>query len=115
ATGIEYWLIPYLALRTGYVQSHTEGNGMRAGIGVRMKNITFDYAYAGYGDLGIVHRYELSLSFGTPRPLLTADERNILRRAKIAMKQGEYSKAVLLFNSLIELVPQYRPAHRYIQ
>jgi hypothetical protein len=113
--GAEYWIGHFLALRTGYAASHTEGSGIRAGVGIRVKKVNFDYAYAGFGDLGMTHRYELSFRFGEPRPILTAEERRILQQAKAAMRQEQYEKAVLLFDSLIELVPNYKPARRYIR
>jgi hypothetical protein len=112
--GVEYWLVPFMALRAGYVNNHTEGSGMRAGFGLRVKGIMFDYAYAGQGDLGISHRYELSFRFGEPRPILTAEERKIFQQAKAAMHANRYEQAVLLFDSLIELEPRYKPARRYI-
>jgi len=113
--GFEYWLVPFIALRAGYVNSKNEGNGMRAGIGLRIKGVSFDYAYAGQGELGMSHRYELSFRFGEPRPILTAEERKILQQAKAAMHQQRYEQATLLFDSLIELEPRYKPAQRYIK
>jgi hypothetical protein len=113
--GFEYWLVPFIALRAGYVNSKTEGNGMRAGIGLRIKGVSFDYAYAGQGELGMSHRYELSFRFGEPRPILSAEERKILQQAKAAMRQERYEQATLLFDSLIELEPRYKPARRYIK
>jgi hypothetical protein len=113
--GFEYWLMPFVALRAGYVNSKNEGNGMRAGIGLRIKGVSFDYAYAGQGELGMSHRYELSFRFGEPRPILTAEERKILQQAKAAMRQERYEQATLLFDSLIELEPRYKPARRYIK
>ena len=46
--GFEYWLVPFIALRAGYVNSKNEGNGMCAPVsGLRIKGVSFDYAYAG--------------------------------------------------------------------
>jgi type IX secretion system protein PorV len=115
SSGFEYWLVPFIALRAGYVNSKTEGSGMRAGIGIRYKGVSFDYAYAGQGELGLSHRYELSFRFGEPRPILTSEERKILQQAKAAMRQQRYEQATLLFDSLIELEPRYQPARRYIK
>ncbi len=113
--GAEYWISSFLALRGGYVSNHTVGSGMRAGVGLRIKGISFDYAYAGQGELGMSHRYELSFRFGEPRPILTAEERKILQQAKAAMRAERYEQATLLFDSLIELEPHYKPARRYIK
>ena len=113
--GFEYWLVPFIALRAGYQNSKDEGNGIRAGIGLRIKGVSFDYAYAGQGELGMSNRYELSFRFGEPRPILTAEERKILQQAKAAMRSERYEQATLLFDSLIELEPRYQPARRYIK
>jgi len=112
--GFEYWLVPFLAMRAGYTNNHAEGSGLRAGIGLRIKGVSFDYAYAGQGELGMSHRYELSFRFGEPRPILSAEETKILQQAKAAMRAGRYEQATLLFDSLIEMEPRYRPARRYI-
>jgi hypothetical protein len=113
--GAEYWMVPYFALRAGYTTSKNEGSGMRAGVGIRVKGFSFDYAYASGGELGMLHRYEVSFRFGEPRPILSAEEYQILKEAKAAMRQGRYDRAVLLFDSLIEMEPHYRPAQRYIK
>ena len=110
--GGEYWPGKWVALRTGYAGTGAEGSGLRAGLGLRIKDVSFDYAYSPYGDLGMAHRYELSYRFGAIRPLLTPEERRILRRGKTAMRQGRYGEAALLFNSLIEMEPRYRPVRR---
>lgn len=113
--GAEYWLSRHLALRGGFVNNHTEGAGMRGGIGLRIKGVSFDYAYAGQGELGMNHRYEISFRFGEPRPILNAEERKILQQAKAAMRQQRYEQATLLFDSLIEMEPHYKPARRHIK
>jgi hypothetical protein len=107
--------MPFIALRAGYSNNHTEGSGLRAGIGLRIKGVSFDYAYTPQGELGMSNRYELSFRFGEPRPILTAEERKILQQAKAAMRAERYEQATLLFDSLIELEPRYMPARRYIK
>jgi hypothetical protein len=109
--GVEYWVIPFLALRGGYSGRDTEGSGLRAGIGFKVRDIAFDYAYAGYGDLGISHRYELSMRFGEIRPRLTPEERRLLRQAKNAIREERFGEAVLLCDSLMKVLPKYRPVH----
>ena len=94
--------------------NHTEGNGVRAGVGLRIRGVSFDYAYAGQGELGMSHRYELSFRFGEPRPILTSEEQKIYQQAKAAMRAGRYEQATLLFDSLIEMEPRFKPARRYV-
>ncbi len=108
-SGAEYTMARYLTLRAGYAGNHTESNGLRMGIGLNVMNFSFDYAFSQYGDLGMAHRYEVTYRFGAMRPMLSPEERRILRRGKQAMREGNYGEAVMLFNSLIELEPRYKP------
>lgn len=107
--GAEVFFSKYLALRAGYLKSDVEGNGLRGGLGLKVGDVSFDYAFASLGDLGLSHRYELGLHFGEIRPLLSPEERKLLRRAKLAIDQQQYSEAVLLLDSLMTLVPNYKP------
>jgi hypothetical protein len=113
--GGEYWVLPYIALRTGYAEAGTEGNGLRAGIGLKFRNLGFDYAFSQYGDLGLSHLYELSMRFGPVQSRLTPEERALFRRAKLALSRGRYDEATQLFDALLELVPHFRPAQRLVQ
>jgi len=113
--GAEYWLSRFIALRGGYVNNHREGSGMRAGLGLRISRISFDYAYAGQGELGMSHRYEMSFRFGEPRPLLTPEQRRMYEQAKSAVRAERYEQAVLLFDSLLEMEPRYKPAARNLK
>jgi hypothetical protein len=115
STGAEYWLNRYLALRAGYVNSEREGNGARAGIGLRIRGVSFDYAYAGQGELGMSHRYEMSFRFGEPRPLLSPEQRKIYEQAKAAARNEQYERSVLLFDSLLETEPRFNPARRRLK
>jgi len=114
-TGAEFWLIRYIALRVGYAGNHTESNGLRVGLGLKLKDLSFDYALTQDGDLGLSNRYELTYRFGAIRPVLTPEERRILRRGKLAMAHGDYAQATLLFNSLIEMEPNYMPVRKLIK
>src|SRR5262249_18039351 len=106
--GAEYWPSHFFALRTGYANNHTESNGLRAGFGLRVRDISFDYAYSSYGDLGLTHRYELTYHFGEIRPRLSPEERRILRQAKRAIREERYGEATMLVDSLIRLEPNYK-------
>ena len=115
-TGAEYWVMPKrVALRAGYVSSQAEGNGLRAGIGLRVKDLSFDYAFSSYGDLGMTHRYELTFRFGAIQPRLTPEERALFHRAKLAMAEGRYGEATELLDSLIQMEPRYKPFRRVIR
>jgi hypothetical protein len=106
--GSEFWFVPMLALRAGFAHNDVEGSGLRAGMGLRIKDLSFDYAYAGVGDLGLTHRYELTYRFGDIRPRLTPEERKLLRQARRAIREERFAEAVLILDSLMRLVPKYR-------
>lgn len=69
ALGLEYPLIKMLYLRTGYRYRHT-GNelgpwsGFSAGAGIAFGRVSFDYAFAPFGDLGNSHRFSLNARLG---------------------------------------------------
>jgi len=113
--GAEYWLNRYIALRTGFINNHTEGSGLRAGVGLRIKGVSFDYAYQGQGELGLSNRFELGFRFGEPRPILTPEQRKIYEQAKAAARAERYEQAVLLFDSLLETEPRFMPARRQLE
>jgi hypothetical protein len=113
--GAEYWILPFLALRGGYAADHSESNGLRAGLGLKVNDLSFDYAYSQYGDLGMSNRFEIVYRFGVMRPLLSPEERKILRKGKQALREGRFSDSVLLFNALMELEPRYAPVRQLIK
>lgn len=115
ALGAEYWLNRFLALRGGYTEDQREGSGIRAGLGLRFRGISFDYAYQGVGDLGMSHRYELGFRFGEPRPILSAEQRKIYEQANAAARNERYEQAVLLYDSLLETAPTFKPARKRLQ
>jgi hypothetical protein len=112
-TGAEYWVIPTVGLRVGYSGTGQEGSGLRAGIGLKVRDFSFDYAYSAYGDLGISHRYEVSMRFGAIEPRLTPEERALFKKAKLAYANGQYGEAFMLADSLITMEPTYRPFIRF--
>ena len=66
--GAEYKIMNIISLRTGYkytVGGNNLGNasGLRAGLGVEVKNYELDYAFVFYGDLGQAHRVSLVAKF----------------------------------------------------
>jgi len=61
--GAEWWLRDVLALRVGYKTNQDIGNGITAGMGLKMGKTSIDYAYVPYGDLAITHRISLGIKF----------------------------------------------------
>jgi len=61
--GAEWWLRNALALRIGYKTNQDIGEGVTAGIGLKMGKTSIDYAYVPYADLGNTHRISLEIKF----------------------------------------------------
>lgn len=57
--GAEYLIKNRLALRTGY-----DSGRLRAGIGLRANQFSFDYAYLSHQDLGSAHQFSIGILFG---------------------------------------------------
>ncbi|MFH1860664.1 MAG: PorV/PorQ family protein [bacterium] len=63
AAGIEYQLIPRLALRAGYSSNNDLDHGLSAGIGFNTESLQFDYALVPYGDVDNTHRVSVGKRF----------------------------------------------------
>jgi hypothetical protein len=60
SAGCELLLFKTVGARVGYNgQDYRSGSGLTLGCGVAVRNISFDYAWTPYGDLGSVHRAAL--------------------------------------------------------
>ncbi len=103
--GSEYWFKEIIALRLGYAGSNDEGRGLRVGVGLKLREFLFDYAYGGFGDFGATHRIELSLKWGEKMRQLNKEQRAILKEAKKAGDQGDYIQQILAMNELLEKDP----------
>ena len=60
--GMEVPLSPQFSLRAGYRLNRDEGSGLCAGLGVNLDQVTLDYAFAPYGELGDTHRVSVGLA-----------------------------------------------------
>jgi hypothetical protein len=76
--GAEYVAFQLLAFRAGYKTGQTMGSGIRFGVGFKLSFIDLDYSMSPFGDLGSMHKFGMSMRFGTPRsraPLAGASAR----------------------------------------
>jgi hypothetical protein len=68
--GGEVWIWPeHLAGRIGVSTANDAGSGVTAGAGFRWDDISIDYAFTPFGDLGDAHQISLTYQFGEPRTL----------------------------------------------
>jgi len=103
--GSEYWFKEIIALRLGYAGSNDEGRGLRLGIGMKLREFLFDYAYGGFGDFGATHRIEISLRWGETMRQLNGAQRATLKEARKAGDKGDYIQEILTMNDLLENDP----------
>lgn len=61
--GWEYVAFKMLALRAGYNGRNETDSGITAGGGIQFNNLSIDYAFVPYGDLGNAHRFSVSARF----------------------------------------------------
>ncbi len=62
--GVEYWPIEMLAVRAGYqIGRDSKAGGLGVGLGFRHSNMSVDYAFVPFGNLGDTHRVSLGLRF----------------------------------------------------
>jgi hypothetical protein len=117
--GAEYWLVNVFAVRCGYVlrPEEDEGSGLRAGIGIKGGSLIFDYGYARFGDLGITHRFGISVGFGSSGsgPGAAGDFARIYRRGVELYNEGRYPESIIEFHKALELDPTNRDVLDYMR
>jgi hypothetical protein len=60
SAGADLTVLKTISARVGYNgEQYRSGNGLTLGCGAAIRNISFDYAWTSYGDLGSVHRVAL--------------------------------------------------------
>lgn len=62
--GSEVIVLKNAALRLGYSSRNTAGVGITAGMGWRFREHSLDYALVPFGDLGIAHRFSVTVRWG---------------------------------------------------
>lgn len=113
AAGAEYVVLRTLALRLGHRTGQDIGLGFRAGVGFNLKVFDLDYAFAGFGDLGLMHRVGFSIRLGGPVETTPPEERAldaVLRKAARLMRERRYYEAILEYDKAFEIDPGNRQA-----
>lgn len=103
--GVEYWARRLVALRMGFVTNQAEGIGLRFGVGIRLKRILVEYALAGFGGLGDMHRFGLSYRFGGALDISERTAQDFVTRGQSFLQQKRYYEAVTEFNQALEIDP----------
>lgn len=108
--GLEYWVRGVLAIRAGYVTEQAEGLGLRFGVGIRLKRVLLEYALAGFGGLGDMHRFGLGYRFGGDADIAERSAADFISRGRSYLEQKRYYEAVTECNRALEIDPGNRVA-----
>ncbi len=108
--GGEYWVNSLLGVRAGFVNSDDLGPGIRAGVGIKVKIVEFDYALSILGGFGITHRVGLTVRLGAPVDRtpgeLTPNAKaagKAVRRARRLLAENRYLDSMLEINKALQL------------
>ncbi|MBI4349631.1 MAG: PorV/PorQ family protein [Elusimicrobia bacterium] len=116
--GLEYTAFRVVALRMGYLLGQDTGVGFRAGVGFRLKVVEIDYAFAGFGDIGQMHRVGLSVRLGGPVDPTPPEERLVkeaMDKGQRLLKEGRAYEAALQFDEELRLDPGNRQALEFMR
>lgn len=110
--GSEYQIMDLLCVRMGYKTAKYEntGSGITFGLGFNYNDYKFDYGFLPYGDFGITHRITFGIKFRNVLVSSKFDKGNIEQMFIEAMnyyKEGNYSKAMQLFNKILRIDPNH--------
>ncbi|MFC1522605.1 PorV/PorQ family protein [Elusimicrobiota bacterium] len=116
AFGLEYWLAQIIAFRFGFKGNQDIGEGIRMGVGAKFKVVQMDYAYAGFGDLGLIHRISLTFRFGVPLQITPIREVHVyFKRAMRYMDEERYYDAMLELDEILKVDPGNKKALKLME
>lgn len=101
--GLEYLARGILAFRIGYNSTYDIGSGIGFGFGLRAWDLQFDYAFAGFSDLGNTHHFGLTFRFGSIAEAY-------YERGMKEMRQKEYARAIMEFGKVLSFDQRHRRA-----
>jgi hypothetical protein len=108
ALGMEYVAWRLMAFRAGFRSGQDIGHGFRGGVGFKFKTFDVDYAFAGFGELGSMHRVGILVRFGRPVETTPPEERAlgaIFMKAARFMHEQRYYEAVLEYSKILNIDP----------
>ena len=114
SAGAEYVAFQLLAFRAGYRTGQTMGSGIRFGVGFRLSFIDLDYSMSPFGELGSMHKFGLSMRFGTPHPrspLAGATPR--VKKAKLMAPKEKIEKLENFARDFLALAEKDLAGRRY--
>lgn len=110
ALGGEVGVLGVLALRAGFQAPTDLSSGFSFGMGLKAKNVRFDYAFLVLGEFGPTHRFGITFRWGEPLEV-SRDRDRITQaawhkeRAREYARLQRYLEALEQYNKAIELDP----------
>jgi len=114
SVGAEYVAFQLLAFRAGYKTGQSIGSGVRFGVGFKLSFIDLDYSMSPFGDLGTMHKFGMTMRFGTPRslqPLAGATPR--VGKAKLMAPKEKIEKLESFAKDFLVLAAKNLQERRY--
>jgi hypothetical protein len=113
--GLEIRTLTYLLARAGYSSDSDWGNGLRFGGGLVFRTLQLDYAYAGAGAFGAIHRIGVTLRIGKGQedPLYSAER--WYRKGLKEFNAHQFPEAMVSFNKALEIDPSHPNALKIMQ
>jgi len=102
--GLQFNIKNLIFLRAGYVFL-MENSGLRAGIGIKISDFIFDYAYSPYGELGDSHRFSITLKFGKTDYEKKLQIEKCYQNGLKLYEEKKYPEAIFEFNKILEIDP----------
>ncbi len=115
--GGEYWVLDWIALRTGYNTRAGQDSGLHFGVGMGNKNIHLDWILVPFeGMKEKINRISLTLRFGRDYryTLIESSIERHFKRGKRFYYRGEFIRAYNEFKSILELVPRHKDVSDYL-
>ncbi|MEK7746537.1 MAG: PorV/PorQ family protein, partial [Elusimicrobiota bacterium] len=88
SVGAETRIAQVMPIRLGFGTRNDAGPGVTAGVGWMLRDVSLDYAFVPYGDLGISHRFSVTWRFGEDLRR-EQDERDRLERRHPGRKDDQ--------------------------
>ncbi|MFN3966334.1 MAG: hypothetical protein ACK4JE_01380, partial [Endomicrobiia bacterium] len=101
--GLECIIKNIFSLRFGYITKYT--TGLRAGIGVKISNLIFDYAYSPYGELGNSHIFSITFKLGKTHYEKSKFIEKTYQNGLNLYNEKKYPEAIFEFNKILEIDP----------
>ena len=108
--GLEGWVHRIFAIRAGWTSQGELGNGVRFGLGFRVRKIELDYAISGYGPFGFTHRVGMTLRFQIDQDPARTQADLKVEAGLDQYALGRYAEALLDFNEALEVDPTHPTA-----